>query len=43
MFALLNPIGTVAIIADEASSGKLGVKKFVTGQGNNDAKYIAKE
>ena len=43
MFALLNSIGTVAIIADEASSGKLGVKKFVTGQGNNDAKYIAKE
>ncbi len=27
----------------DASSGKLGIKKFVTGQGNNDAKYIAKE
>ena len=40
--ALNNPIGFLATVVDEATDGKLGVKKFTTGQGNNDAKYIAK-
>lgn len=43
IFTLANPVGFIALVADEATRGKLGVNKFVTGQGNNDAKYIAKE
>lgn len=40
---VITPVGVVAAAADGATDGKLGIKKFVTGQGNNDAAYVKKE
>lgn len=40
--AINNPIGIVVGIADSFANGKLGFKKFFTGQGNNDAAYVRK-
>ncbi len=37
--SLLQVLGLV----DTATGGKAGVKKFVSGQGNNDAKYVKNE
>lgn len=41
--AVTGPIGYVATLADGITGGKLGVQKFMEGQGNNDAKYVAKQ
>lgn len=41
--AISGPIGLVATAVDGFTGGKLGVQKFQTGQGNNDAKYVAKQ
>lgn len=38
--ALANPVGVIADFIDRATGGKLGIKKFTTGEGNNDAKYV---
>ena len=32
--------GAVTGVLDKLTNGKLGIKKFVTGQGNNDAAYV---
>ena len=40
---VITPVGVAAAAADGATDGKLGIKKFVTGQGNNDAAYVKKE
>ena len=40
---VITPVGVAAVAADGVTDGKLGIKKFVTGQGNNDAAYVKKE
>lgn len=32
-------LAPIVAVADKAAGGKLGIEKFVTGQGNNDANY----
>ena len=36
-------VGAIVTLADKLSGGKLGVKKFVTGQGNNDVAYARRD
>ena len=42
-FTIIGPLGAVGQFADQLSGGKLGLNKFVTGQGNNDAAYVKKQ
>lgn len=39
---LENPIGMLLFAADGISDGKVGIHKFITGEGNNDAAFVKK-
>lgn len=41
--ATMTPLGAIATIVDGFAGGKLGVMKFVTGQGNNDGAWVMKK
>ena len=47
LLTFLSPLpgvsGGVAVLLDKSLDGKLGIKKFASGQGNNDATYIKRD